>query len=66
MPRLIDERESKRQSPNVQLGNKIRDDPARRFFECRRFGKQRRSVSIVAQAEQDKIVPIYLFAALSC
>ncbi len=57
MSRLRDQRISKGQPPLVQLRDKIRDDAARHFVQRWRPGKQRSGMTVVAQPEQNQIVP---------
>jgi len=50
VPRMIDERESERQSPGIKLWHKIRNYWARRFFNARGTRKQGRGMAILSQA----------------
>jgi len=64
VPRVIDKRKSKRQPPGAKFRDKVRDHAPDVFLQRCCLGKQRRGVSLVSEAEQNRVVPINRFTAL--
>ena len=58
VPRLVDQREGKREPPGIELRDEIGDDLAGLFLQRGGPGKQRSGMPVVPHSEQNQIVAV--------